>query len=112
MADRDEFERRLLALVREYVDDTEEEYPDGFEIEEFMVLYQIRVGPPSDWELRPWHGGDHPGSWRELGISTSHGSWWMDEAMLNEAASRVRRSRSFAHESDDDANEEEDPDDA
>ena len=46
MADREQFERRLLALVRDYLNETDEEFPEGYEIEDFIVLYQVRFAPP------------------------------------------------------------------
>jgi hypothetical protein len=48
MADREQFERRLLALVRDYLDETDEEFPEGYEIEDSIVLYQVRFAPPED----------------------------------------------------------------
>jgi hypothetical protein len=45
MADREQFERRLLALVRDYLNETDEEFPEGYEIEDFIVLYQVRFAP-------------------------------------------------------------------
>jgi hypothetical protein len=60
MADREQFERRLLALVRDYLNETDEEFPEGYEIEDFIVLYQVRFAPPEEEDLRPWHGGPSP----------------------------------------------------
>jgi len=93
MADRAEFERRLLALARDYLDFADEKHPDGFEIEDFMLLYLVRVAPGSDEELQPWHGGDYPGWWRKVGASSSTGSFWQDEAMLDAALSAARDQR-------------------
>jgi hypothetical protein len=93
MADREQFERRLLALVRDYLNETDEEFLEGFEIEEFIVLYQVRFGPPEDQDLQPWHGGARPGSWLGVSFSSTTGSHWNDEALLAEALQRVRDRR-------------------
>jgi|KBSMisStandDraft_5_1062788.scaffolds.fasta_scaffold804357_1 hypothetical protein len=94
MADREQFERRLLALVRDYLNETDEEFPEGYEIEDFIVLYQVRFAPPEDQDLQPWHGGPNPGWWLGVSFSTTTGSHWHDEALLAEALQRVRDRRS------------------
>jgi hypothetical protein len=93
MAHREEFERRLLALVRDYLDNADEIHPDGFEIEDFIVLYAVRVAPSADDELQPWDGGDYPGWWRKLSVSSSTGSTWQDEAMLDAGLTAAREAR-------------------
>jgi hypothetical protein len=93
VADREQFERRLLSLVRDYLSETDEEFPEGYEIEDFIVLYQVRFGPPESQDLKPWHGGARPGSWLGVSFSSSTGSHWNDEALLAEALQRVRDSR-------------------
>ena len=93
---REEFERRLLALVREYLSEADELYPEGYEIDHFMVLYQLRIAPLSGEDLTVWDGGAHPG-WR-YGIassSTTH-DYWHDEILLTEALNRTRQNRSEA----------------
>ena len=56
--DRDEFERRLLALVGGYMDDADELYPgEGYEIGDFMVLYEVFARVEDSEPLSPWSGG-------------------------------------------------------
>ena len=75
------------------MDGAEERYLDGYEIEDSIVVYQVRVAPGSDEELRPWDGGSHPGWWQGIAFSSATGSWWQDEAMLTETLSVVRKRR-------------------
>jgi len=92
--DREEFERRLLALVRNYMDEADELYPDGYEIGDFMVLYELirRVAP--DEALEAWSGGPRAG-WESpsIAFSSTTRSYWLDEAWLTEALSRVKKER-------------------
>ena len=111
MADREQFERRLLALVRDYLREADEEFPEGYEIEDFIVLYQVRYGPSENEDLQPWHGGARPGSWLGVAFSTSTGSHWHDEALLAEALQRVRDRRAELR-FEQDATDEPEPDDA
>lgn len=54
---REEVERRVLALVRSRLDECDEWYPDGYEIGDFIFLYQILIAPDRDSPPDPWHGG-------------------------------------------------------
>jgi hypothetical protein len=94
VADREEFERRLLALVRDFLDEADEESPGGYDIEDFIVVYQMRYAPDAEQPLQPWHGGQRPGWYLAVAHSSSCGHYWQDEAMLAEALDLVRNRRS------------------
>jgi hypothetical protein len=91
--DREEFERRLLALVRDYMDGADRLYPGGYEIEDFIVVYQLRSAPDPDESLEPWDGGTRPGSSFRISVSASTKTWSHDEAMLAEALRSTRKLR-------------------
>ena len=57
---REDFERRLLALVRDQMDNMDSGYPNGWEITEFVVTARYYTHHPED-ELTPWDGGPYPG---------------------------------------------------
>ena len=90
MIDRDAFERRLLALVRDYMDSADELHPDGWDIEDFMVVYQIRIALPADEHLRAWDGGSQPGSRLGVSSSSTSRSFWQEEALLTETLRKIR----------------------
>jgi hypothetical protein len=94
MSDREEFERRLLALVRDYMDETDELYPAGYELGDFMVVYEVFTRVPSDEPLKPWSGGVRAGFDSPfIAFSSTTSDYWLDEAWLTEALRRVRQSR-------------------
>src|SRR4051794_23846209 len=107
MSDREEFERRLLALVRDFMDESDEYAPGGYDIEDFIVVYQVRYSQAENASLKPWHGGPRPGWWLGVAFSSTTGSHWHDESLLTEALERVRNTR-FDSRHDDDGDEEED----
>jgi hypothetical protein len=108
VADREQFERRLLALVRDYLSETDEEFPEGYDIEDFIVVYQVRYAPEEGKDLQPWHGPPRPGWWLGVAFSSTTGSYWHDEALLAEALDRVRNARwDKRHEDADEAEPEE-----
>jgi hypothetical protein len=79
---REEFERRLLALVREYLSEADELYPGGYEIDHFIVLYQLRIAPLRGEDLTVWDGGAHPG-WRYgMASSSTTRDYWHEEVLL------------------------------
>jgi hypothetical protein len=99
--DREDFERRLLALVRNYMDEADEIYPEGYEIGDFMVLYELIRRVPEDEPLEPWTGGLRTG-WESPGIafSSTTSAYWLDEAWLREALTQVQEQRRTANERD------------
>ena len=90
MANREELERRVLALVRDYMDGADEHYPDGYDIEEFMMIYQLRVAPSADEDLQPWDGGPQPGSYLTVATSSTTRSHWFDDALASRALDMIR----------------------
>ena len=92
--DREDFERRLLALVRNYMDEADELYPDGYEIGDCMVLYELIRRVPPDEPLDPWSGGPRSG-WESPGVafSSTTSAYWLDEAWLREAVAQVQARR-------------------
>jgi hypothetical protein len=115
--DREDFERRLLALVRNYMEDADEKdiFPAGFEINDFMVIYEILERVPDAKPLQPWETGprSRAGFYSPvLAFSSTTSTYWLDEAFLAEALSRVRNDRKYYAElHDDDGGDEEDEDD-
>jgi hypothetical protein len=99
--DREDFERRLLALVRRYMDEADELYPEGYEIGDFMVLYELIRRVPEDEALEPWSGGLRSG-WESpaIAFSSTTSNFWLDEAWLREALARVKRERQVFEDSD------------
>jgi hypothetical protein len=90
VTDREEFERRLLALVRDFLDESDEDHPEGYDIEDFIVLYHVRYAPPDGADLNPWDTGSRPGWWLGVAFSSTTGAYSHDEAILAEALQRVR----------------------
>jgi hypothetical protein len=104
--DREDFERRLLALVRNYMDEADELYPEGYEIGDFMVLYELIRRVPPDEALEPWSGGPRAG-WESpaVAFSSTTSKYWLDEAWLREALARVRQERQVVEDADLDSDE-------
>jgi hypothetical protein len=101
-ADREEFERRLLALVRDYMDEAEDHYPEGFEVGDFMVLFEIFTRVDDSEPLEPWSGGVRSGfNSPVIAFSTTTSAYWLDEAWLVEALGRVRERRRAAGDHED-----------
>ena len=93
LKNREEFERRLLALVRDYFDDADENevFEDGYDVSEVIVIFNIVEPPPSDEPLDAWHGGPHQG-WRSwVGWTSTLHPDWMKKAMLEQALHLLNR---------------------
>jgi hypothetical protein len=92
--DREEFERRLLALVRDYMDEADELYPDGYQLGDFMVLFEVFTRVSDSEPLEPWSGGVRSGlNSPDIAFSSTASAYWLDEAWLVEALARVRARR-------------------
>jgi len=52
---REEFERRLLALVRSQMDISDRDHPHGWEISDFIVTARIHYAPEPEARLQPSH---------------------------------------------------------
>jgi hypothetical protein len=82
---REEFERRLLALVRSRLDTMDEDYPHGWEITDFVITARYYYAPEPDTPLDPWDGGPYPG-WAMNGWTRgSSGAYWHDAELLQDA---------------------------
>jgi hypothetical protein len=84
---REEFERRLLALVRNQMDYLDEDYPNGWEITEFVVTARYHTAPEPEAPRYPWEGGPYPG-WMINGWTRGSSlAYWHDAEILQEALS-------------------------
>jgi hypothetical protein len=82
---REEFERRLLALVRYRMDGMDEDYPDGWEISEFVITARYHTAPQPGTTLDPWAGGPYPG-WGMNGFTLgSSPTYFHDAELLQDA---------------------------
>jgi hypothetical protein len=99
---REEFERRLLALVRDYMDGADRRYADGYEIGDFMVLLEVFTRVADSDPLEPWSGSVRAGfNSPGISLSSTTSSYWLDEALLAEALAHVRERRSALDENGD-----------
>ena len=87
VADQEELERRLLALVRDYLEhaDENEVYNDGYEVRDFTIIFSIHEPPKTDAALEPWDGGASPGWAQWVAWTTTIRGDWMRQAVLEEA---------------------------
>jgi hypothetical protein len=92
LADPEEFERRLLALVRDYLRNADENeiYNDGYEIPDFTVVLNIHDPPRPESALDPWDGGPKPGWGQYVAWTTTMRTDWLREATLEEALQMFR----------------------
>jgi hypothetical protein len=98
---REEFERRLLALVRAQMDYTDEDYPHGWEITEFVVTARYHVAPEPGTTLDPWECGPYPGWGINAWTRGSSPTYWHDAELLQQALDHVlRRDNELLNESD------------
>jgi hypothetical protein len=103
---RDDFERRLLALVRAFMDHE----PDNHEIGEFAVVYEVLFRQDDDQPLDAWGRGTANKSGIAYSFSTR--SEWVQEALMREALAIVEEKRAPYVDDADDDDEDEDPDDS
>jgi hypothetical protein len=106
MADRSEVERRVLALLREYLDGCDEYYPEGYEVEDFILVHQMRYGLGEGETLKPWDGGPLPGWSLGVSFSSTMRTYAQEESVLAEALQRVRDSRWDLRHAEDDTESE------
>ena len=81
-------------------------YADGYDIEDFMVIYQLRVAPPADEDLQPWDGEPYPGSWLTVARSSTTSSFWNMEVLASRALDMIREQWSRDQQGEDPAEEE------
>ena len=82
---REEFERRLLALVRSQMDISDRNHPEGWEISDFIVTARIHYAPEPGTPLEPWAGGPYPGWNINAWTRGSSDEYWYDAQLLQEA---------------------------
>jgi hypothetical protein len=104
---REDFERRLLAKVRSSLDYLDEWYPEGWEIEHFVLTF--RYYRPDEGPLEPWDGGRYVGMFSSGFTTSSAGSYEVDEWLLREALAHTQRRREES-DSGDDSDDEDDAD--
>ena len=81
---REEFERRLLARVRAQLDFSDERYPQGYEVTDFVLIARVYCAP-EDSEMEPWYGGPYPG-WTQTGFTVgSSPSYLTDQQLVEES---------------------------
>ena len=88
---REAFERRLLALVRHQLDELDEDYPDGWEISDFVVTARFYWAPEPGTQLNPWAGGAYPGWNMNAWTGGSSTSNLHDAELLADALEYSRR---------------------
>ena len=88
---REEFERRLLALVRKQMDISDRDHPDGWEITDFVITARVYYAPEPDEHLEPWAGGPYPGWIVNAWTRGSSTSYWHDTELLNDALNYTER---------------------
>src|SRR6266849_758979 len=92
----EDFERRLLALVRYKIEQLDEDYPSGYEVGDFLVTFDFFSAPEADTELYPWEGGRYAG-WQPNGMTIgSSRSWFIDERLLHDALDFVKAQKAEA----------------
>ena len=106
MADeqRDDFERRLLALVRDQLDELDRDWSDGWEITDFVVTARFYAAPAEGEQLAAWEGGPYPG-WSVNGFTRGSAAAYFVDAELLQAGldyTRWRMEKRPAPASDDD----------
>ena len=95
----EEFERRVLAVLRDQFETMEEWSPNGYEFSEFVITATYWSAPEPDAELHPWYGGPYPGWWLTQWTRGSNVSLNVQKVMLDAAAGHYQ---SLIDESDDD----------
>jgi hypothetical protein len=88
---RDEFERRVLALVRDQLDHMDENNPDGYEFGDFVITCRYWAAPEPGSTLHPWDGGPYPGWWVNAWTRGSSRSYWLDAELLQDALESVQQ---------------------
>jgi hypothetical protein len=83
---REEFERRVVALIRNQLEDMEKEHP-GYEIGDFVLTFEFFDPPLLDpgEELGAWVGGRYGGWWPNGQTFGSSSSWYVDRRLVWDA---------------------------
>jgi hypothetical protein len=94
---REEFERRVLALLRRQLDVMDEVSPGAYELGDFVLAGRYWFAPEPDTQLHPWDGGPYPGWNMDVWVAGSSPADWVDAELLERAleiaASRVKKAQ-------------------
>jgi hypothetical protein len=89
---REELERRVLALLRRQLDVMDELNPEGLAFGDFVLTGRFWAAPELDANLNPWDGGPYPGWYMSVWVTGSSPADWIDEEILEQALD-ISRSR-------------------
>jgi hypothetical protein len=87
---RDEFERRLLALLRSQLDILDRDWPNGWDVTDFVVTVRFYTAPEPGAPLDPWAGGPYPGWMANAFTRGSSTSYFVDAELLQAALDYTR----------------------
>lgn len=87
----EEFERRVVAIIRDQFETMAEDFPHGYEFADFVITCRFYAAPAPDDSMEPWYGGPYPG-WVQNGWTRgSSTSWPVDIALIAEASEHLQR---------------------
>jgi hypothetical protein len=87
----EEFERRVVAMLRDQCKQLEEDHPDGYEFADFVITVRFYHAPEPDRSMHPWYGGPYPG-WIESAFTRgSSTSWPVDIALVTDALRHLQQ---------------------
>jgi hypothetical protein len=89
---RDEFEQRVLSLVRAELEACDEAYAAGYGIGRFALLYEVLVPREEDQDALPWahNWNDHS----QIEFAFSDTSFWSELALVREVQDKIENDRS------------------
>jgi hypothetical protein len=90
---RDELERRLNALVADFLDAAEADFPEGFDFGPVMLVAETRTRWDGEVALRRSDGGYVPAADAAISFRTWCSDWreWVQAELLKEAGELYRR---------------------
>lgn len=104
----EEFERRVLALIREQLEVMGTSFPGGYEFADFVITCRFYSAPAPGTTMEPWYGGPYPGWLQEIWTIGSSTSWDADISLAEQGLDRLlqleredKAERDAASESDD-----------
>jgi hypothetical protein len=112
---RADFERRLLALVRDFFDVCDKRHEHGWELGDFIVIYELFEDHGDDETMQPWWGGPAGSRFHKVAGSSSTRTWSKDSWLLGEMLRSTeieRKASDAAHDEDDDDDNEDEHEDS
>ncbi len=85
----EEFERRVLALIREQLEVMERKFPGGYEFGDFVITCRFYSAPLPGTSMEPWYGGPYPGWLQEIWTVGSSTSWDVDISLAEQGVDRL-----------------------